>query len=87
MEKSTFTHEYALMRTLLRRFREEANMTQVELGAALGESQSFVSKCERGEKRLDLVQLRAFCRALGVRLVDFVSAFETGSSSRARRSP
>jgi transcriptional regulator with XRE-family HTH domain len=85
MEKSTFTRDYAVLRMLLRRFRQEANLTQVQLAAALGESQSFVSKCERGERRLDLIQLRAFCRVLGVELHDFVSAFETATKPKERR--
>lgn len=76
MEKSTFTWEYAVMRGLLRRFRRDAGMTQVQLAISLGETQTFVSKCERGERRLDLVQLRKFCSALRIDLKSFVDAFE-----------
>ncbi len=77
MEKSTFTREYTLLRNLLRRFRKEAGLTQIEVAAALDETQSYVSKCERGERRLDLVQLRAFCAAIGIDLLKFVAAFES----------
>ena len=76
MEKSTFTREYKIMRYLLRKYRNEAGLTQVEVAAALDESQSYVSKCERGERRLDLVQVRAFCAAIKVDLLKFVAAFE-----------
>lgn len=77
MEKSTFSREYRVMRQLLRRYREKAGLTQTDLADALDETQSYVSKCERGERRLDLIQLRAFCTAIGVDLVAFVSALES----------
>ncbi len=48
MEKSTFTREYQLLCTLVREFRERAGLTQVQLAERLGETQSFVSKSERG---------------------------------------
>ncbi len=76
MEKSVFTPDYDLLRTLLREVRQRAGVTQVELAARLNETQSFVSKCERGERRLDLVQLAEFCRVLEVGLLDFVQEFE-----------
>lgn len=76
MEKSVFSREYDLLRKMLREAREEAQITQIDLAESLGETQSFVSKCERGERRLDLVQLRVFCKALGVSLPNFVGEFE-----------
>ena len=76
MEKSVFSREYDLMRKMLRQTREQAEITQIELAERLGETQSFVSKCERGERRLDLVQLRAFCKVLGVSLPTFVGEFD-----------
>ncbi len=77
MEKSTFTREYRVLRTLLRDARLAANLTQAQLAAKLGETQSYVSKCERGERRLDLVQLRTFCHALGTTVSGFVANFES----------
>ncbi|MEB5967395.1 helix-turn-helix domain-containing protein [Comamonas testosteroni] len=46
-------------------------MTQIELAARLGETQVFVSKCERGERRLDLVETIEWCKALDVSFVTF----------------
>jgi transcriptional regulator with XRE-family HTH domain len=82
MEKSIFTREYDVLRKLLREVREEAEVTQVELAERIGETQSYVSKCERGERRLDLVQLRSFCRALGISLSSFVSSYEQRLAKR-----
>ncbi|MCC7293488.1 MAG: helix-turn-helix transcriptional regulator [Phycisphaerales bacterium] len=41
-------------------------MTQVQLAEALSRPQSFVSKYERGERRLDVVEFLEVCEALGV---------------------
>jgi ribosome-binding protein aMBF1 (putative translation factor) len=48
------------------------------MAARLGETQSFVSKCERGERRMDIVELREFCKAMGLTLEKFVKQFEQG---------
>lgn len=66
MEKSVSSDEYALFLKHLKDARKKAGLTQVRLAELLGETQSFVSKCERGERRLDIVEVRAFCKALGV---------------------
>jgi transcriptional regulator with XRE-family HTH domain len=56
--------------------RASAGLTQVQLAKKLKQSQSFVSKMEVGERRLDLVQLRTVCAALGTALPDFVNKWE-----------
>jgi transcriptional regulator with XRE-family HTH domain len=76
MEKSIHTSDYKLFLRLLREAREAAGITQVELAKTLGQTQSFVSKVELGDSRIDLVQLRTILLAIGVRLGDFVEQFE-----------
>jgi transcriptional regulator with XRE-family HTH domain len=76
MDKSIFTPEYAALLGMLRAARQAANLTQVELADRLGQSQSFVSKMEIGERRLDLIQLRTICLALGTTLSEFVAKLE-----------
>lgn len=76
MEKSVFTPQYAVFLRTLREVRTRAGVTQVELAERLGQSQSFVSKSERGEARLDIVQLRTICAALGTSLPAFVRRLE-----------
>lgn len=76
MEKSIHTPDYKLLLRLLREARERAGITQVDLAKTLGQTQSFVSKVELGDSRLDLVQLRTILLAIGVRLGDFVERFE-----------
>lgn len=47
----------------------------MELGQRLDEPQSLISDYERGERRLDLIELKQVCDAVGVDLSDFVSEF------------
>jgi ribosome-binding protein aMBF1 (putative translation factor) len=72
MEKSLVTKGYKTLLRQLRSARRTAGVSQVELAKRLHETQSFVSKCERGERRLDVIELRAFCRAIGVSFSEFV---------------
>jgi transcriptional regulator with XRE-family HTH domain len=62
--------------TLLREVREERGLRQEDVAESLQHPQSFVSKYESGERRLDLLELREVCRVLGISLVDFVRRFE-----------
>lgn len=51
MDKSIHSKEYAVFLRHLRQARKKAGMTQEQLARRLAETQSFVSKCERGERR------------------------------------
>jgi transcriptional regulator with XRE-family HTH domain len=83
MEKTIYTREYAVVLRLLKESRERAGITQVDLAKALGRSQSYVSKVERGDRRLDIVQLRTICQALGLTLTEFVRRLEEALTGRA----
>lgn len=76
MEKSIYSREYAAVLRLLRAARESSGITQVDLAKRLKVTQSFVSKIERGDRRLDIVQLRSLCKIFGVSLLDFVKQLE-----------
>jgi transcriptional regulator with XRE-family HTH domain len=76
VSKSTFTTEYAVFRDILRELRTDKGVTQVQLSETLGMPQSFVSKYETGERRLDMVEVRAVCVSLGITLSAFVKKFE-----------
>jgi transcriptional regulator with XRE-family HTH domain len=57
------THHNSLYQQFLDRLRlarQEAGLTQYEVADRLGKPQSFVSKCETGERRVDFVELLAF---------------------------
>ena len=72
MEKSIYTKEYATFLRHLREARRASGVTQEELARRLKQTQSTVSKIERGERRLDVIELRRVCRALGINFPKFV---------------
>jgi transcriptional regulator with XRE-family HTH domain len=76
MSKFTGTGAQRTLQGLLRHCRLEAGLKQSELADRLKQSQSFVSKYESGERRLDLLELHQICEAIGVTLLEFVRRFE-----------
>lgn len=76
MKKSIYTSNYEIFRGLLRMAREERGLTQADLALRLNETQTFISKCERGERRLDIIELRSWCAALDISFADFVSLLD-----------
>lgn len=62
---------------LLKAVREESGFTQRDLAAALGEDQSYVSKCERGIRRLDVVELRNWVCAMGLSFGTFAERLDS----------
>jgi transcriptional regulator with XRE-family HTH domain len=57
---------YQRMIELLVQARKEAGVTQVELGKRIAQRQTFVSKFELGERRLDAAEFIEISRAIGV---------------------
>jgi transcriptional regulator with XRE-family HTH domain len=76
MKKSLFSEDYKCFLKLLREVRERAELTQEQIAERLDTTQSIVSKCERGERRLDIVELKAWCQALDIPLPVFIAEFE-----------
>ena len=64
--KSAFSRKDAQFRKVLVEARRDAGLTQVALAKKLGRPQSFVSKFERGERRLDVTEFLDVARALGI---------------------
>jgi len=71
MAKSIHTRDNAKFLAMLREAREESGLTQTDLAKRLRTNQSSVSKCERGERRLDVIELRRWCRAIGISFASF----------------
>lgn len=68
MAKSVHSSNYRALLVMVRAIREKAGLSQAELATRLGRPQTWVSKTELGERRLDLEELRQLCEALGVPL-------------------
>ncbi len=65
-----------LLLALLRQKRVDAGLRQADLAKLLSQHQSFVSKYETGERRLDILELRQICKALGLSLEEFARDLE-----------
>jgi transcriptional regulator with XRE-family HTH domain len=60
------TEQYKIVGACLAAVRRRANVTQQEVAAKLGKPQSFVSEYERGQRRVDVIELLVISKALGV---------------------
>ena len=64
--RSLHTRDYDRFRSLLIAARKKAGLSQAELAKRLAKPQSFVSKFERGERRLDVIEFKSVAEALGL---------------------
>lgn len=62
MTRSRQTKEYAYFVEKLRKAREEARLTQVEVAKKLKRPQSHISNVESGQQRVDVVELQNFTK-------------------------
>jgi transcriptional regulator with XRE-family HTH domain len=61
----THSQDYRDFLTRLRKARKEAGLTQCEVARRLRRAQSYVSKCESGERRVDVTELLEFAKLYG----------------------
>lgn len=60
MVNNIYPEEYKQVREKLRSARPESGLTQEEVAKKLGKPQSYISKSEGGERRLDVTELKKF---------------------------
>ena len=77
MSAADYSSAYELFRELLKKLRESQSVSQAELAARLDVPQSYVSKYETGERRLDFVETLEICEALGIKTADLANLFES----------
>lgn len=65
----------SILSAQLRELRENEGLTQVELAARLKVTQSFVSKYESGERRLDFIEVYEICGVLDTNIEKFSETF------------
>lgn len=58
-----YAQRYEKLRQALRKTRRQAGLTQVELAERLEKGQSYVSKVERGEQYMDVLEFILWCEA------------------------
>jgi transcriptional regulator with XRE-family HTH domain len=82
MRKSVHTRNYAIFLELLVEARHRAGLTQEQLGQKLPFGQPGISKIERGERRVDVIELNLICERLGTTLGSFVAELEASLEKR-----
>ncbi len=73
MTKSLHTDDYRRLRERLRNMRTKIGLTQVEVAEKLGKPQSYVSKVESGERRIDPIELERFAKVYGKKISHFIT--------------
>ncbi len=79
--KSIYTDDYINIISILRATRINKNITQAEMAKLLNTTQSFVSKVENRERRLDVIELLSWINALGVSVSDVLPEKYIGGNS------
>jgi transcriptional regulator with XRE-family HTH domain len=73
LKDARYRHRYAQFLGRLKQARVEAGLTQVDVAKAIKRPQSFVSKIESGERRVDVVELSELSEIYGRPLDFFLS--------------
>ncbi len=81
---SVHSAPYRQFLQLLRAARLDAGLTQAEAAAELGKPQSFVSKCESGERRVDVIELEAIANVYQKPIQYFLPRPSKYSKTRGR---
>ncbi len=66
MDKKIYTLRYQAFLFLLKKARTDKGIAQRPFAKMLGVHQTYVSKVEVGERRLDIAELSFWCEALGI---------------------
>ncbi|HPC30942.1 MAG TPA: helix-turn-helix transcriptional regulator [Candidatus Paceibacterota bacterium] len=62
MSKTIYSKEHRHIIEQLKKAREEANLSQEEVAKILGKTQSYISKIESGQRKIDVIQLKEFAK-------------------------
>lgn len=76
MPKSVYTESYRRFIKMLIGARTDAGVTQAQLAQRIGWQQTDISKAERGERRLDVVEFLQFAAALEIDAAKFITALQ-----------
>ena len=77
MYKSIHTPQNQVLLDLLRNYRQRRRLRQIDVGMRLGKDQGMISKVESGERRLDVIELRAWLEAIEVDFIAFMKELDS----------
>jgi len=72
MKKAIYSKEYKYLVSKIKEARKDAGLDQQKVARLLGRTQSYVSKVESGQLRLDIIQLKEFARIYKKKLDFFI---------------
>lgn len=84
MTRSVFTGKYEAFRLLIIKARKSAGLTQTALARKLSRAQSYVSKYERGERRLDVIEFLEIARAIGANPCEILGELAEPTNGRGK---
>ncbi len=76
MKKRIYITQRGRLVSLLREMRIEAGLTQMDLAAYIEKDQAYVSRYESGQRKLDVLEVREICQAIGITLEEFAKRLE-----------
>lgn len=85
MPKSVHTDKYTKFRELLIVIRNNSSLTQTQLAQKLGKPQSFVSKYESGERRLDFIEVLELAECLNFDVGNLADVIENADGTNLLR--
>ena len=80
-----YSPRYGRFRALLRKIREESGLSQAALAEKLGKPQTFISKSEIGERRIDFLETLDFCEACHVSPIEFINRLQKGKPAETEK--
>lgn len=80
--RSVRTAEYDAFLQLLKQLRQEAHLTQKELCERLDQEVTYISKVERGTRRLDVIEFLELAKALGQDPAEILARFRVTQTNR-----
>lgn len=76
MDKSIYDQDYKTFISLIKEYREQKSITQDDVAEYLNTQQTMISKMERGERRIDVLEFWKICKFLEIPVDEFFSKFE-----------
>jgi transcriptional regulator with XRE-family HTH domain len=76
VKKSLNSKEHKILLEMLYQLRVSSGLRQSDLADLIKVPQSFISKIESGERRLDFIELREILKYFNTNLIEFVTEFE-----------
>lgn len=73
--KTIYTREYRILLRILKSKRQQKKISQHEMAKKFSVPQSFISKIESGERRLDVIELFRYCDVLGIKIIQLIKEF------------